>query len=1503
MATNGNFSGLTAAQLVGTIRANNAVPVTLAEQLRGSLRTVASISEREAIPGRKLDNGMIVYVEGTNTFYTYRGGTRSEDTGIMTGGVWSTFSSGSGGSTSGAGLREWDDVTDYAANDVVIYDGGFFFASSAIATSGTCSVGTHTSRGDCTDAGGTFTGTANANPETTNAPWTRIHLDNVEHWDGGELRKNDGSTYTVSELLTAQDNARGHLGGNSTESIDGFMSSEDKTQLNDLPETWVSGTTYSPTDQVSFSGKVYTQIAENDSSSTTDPSATASIWRQTGIVPSYIQSSTGTVVTMGDSRTTVPNFNIASATTTAAGVMSATDKSKLDDQVVSWDSSTSYSTGDLVAYEGAIYKSVSTASQSNHQPDTDQGTCSVSNSTTRGACNTAGGDFVPIWEEIGVVDLTTVTTNNTVTVRSSTGLNAVISAANLSNAGAMTQDDVSQLDSLPQEWSSSNSVDYEVGDQVSFEGKLYSVLTAHTSDSGSTPTTSTDPENFVVLSSTGISLGTVDVDSVSISTTDSADAVELPAALTTAAGVMTAADKTALDTLVSTIGEKWDTTSVATAYSSTTTYNLNDKVSFDGVVYISISTATHSDNEPSSTSTFWTEMIEFLQSRDLGVFTSDPTNLRDGQVWYNSVEDLVKYFTLDTTQPTDQTSCEAADNGVWDGTNCSGAGETSIVAHTATEFETTSISQPDTGVRARVVINDASIPTGGGIAGKSALLTFNDNSGNAISVFSGVAGASLGVFTHTTGNDNLSRWTIGGLSVGGSASSVIGVAVGMATEITAGNGVTGRPGFVWNINAEVDPNNQSALIFSRTDSEDDINVVVTDLFELDGIAFSNFSPSWTTNQTGLGTSSNPDLHLAVAGQRIITGSLSTFTPSIAMGRQAYIYLGADYITTDSDNVGETELDPEEHTQWTNITSSTGTGGTSSGISLATADSLYYRQDAADGRFLQTEVNNVVSGESTYVDGINTLAEDAVKFSSFITKNDVTTTETAVIFDIRTGLEDFVEAFVDIKVPEVTNEIVDIHYAAPDFTPGRLYREHDQVKSANSIWVLHHQYITQVWEQGHSYEELELGDLVTSNNQVWRVEREGIGISGNHRGVIEIGFTGTYFVGQSEHDYDNISIAGLGNDAYNNNNAVNFVFGASQGANGTTVITDSNNFYIPLGTGERTAEQVRDAALAALQTNTFTDADGTPTEGSIDTSNGTWAKRGDGGAGEQFFLQFVQDIGHEEPFSDTAITVHNSHIPYWRLSTVSKTSTIDYSYNAQVNILEFSVDSTGSTNSNFQVGRSIAWTSSSANLFGTPDQPDFIGNITQNQNIIGSTDRLIEVQITFGKSALTAAEIAGTINGLSGLSNIRIGDSSLTRSYINDGISGAAAGGAPETDPRDADGNVLFELYTATPSQLPRNWNHLKELVIPTGLILTGDNLQLDSNSGLLGSTVSISSWADYAMGGIFVSETSITGGSVIELTFGGVSIFREIIDSPYTDRIYSTNTSGVLTGLLSTRGA
>ena len=251
MATNGNYDGLTSVDQFGTFKSDSDVPVTLAEQLRGSLRTVSNLAERDAIPARKLDNGMLIYAEdstlifvsgtaylagdevyfdgkyykvksgqevettetdnpdvnttdwelvgGTGSaptdpnpkYFSYSGGTRNSNTGIMAGGEFGEASLGGGG---GAGIT-FDNKGVYGLGDIVLYAGTNLELYEVTATDG---------------LDGRLTTLTNPESDTTN--WKVLTLSDTVKWDGSGLVDGDGNALTSGFLREAQTQATNNLG-------------------------------------------------------------------------------------------------------------------------------------------------------------------------------------------------------------------------------------------------------------------------------------------------------------------------------------------------------------------------------------------------------------------------------------------------------------------------------------------------------------------------------------------------------------------------------------------------------------------------------------------------------------------------------------------------------------------------------------------------------------------------------------------------------------------------------------------------------------------------------------------------------------------------------------------------------------------------------------------------------------------------------------------------------------------------------------------------------------------------------------------------------------------------------------------------------------------------------------------------------------------------------------------------------------------------------------------
>ena len=1085
MATNGNYSGLTAAQVVGTFKANDNIPVTLAEQLRGSLRTVATVAERDAIPGRKLDNGMIAFVTAVNTHYVYKGGTRNASTGVMTGGNWSTFNSGSSGAVAGAGLREWDSTTDYAINDVVIFDGGFFFATSIITTTGSCSIGSSTNREDCDTAGGVFTGTDNDDPETAGAPWTRITLDFVENWDGRALRNVDGTsivntTANPTALDDAQAVARGSLGGNATESVDGFMSSEDKVHLNDLPETWVSAKTYAEDDQVSHNGKVYSN--ETGTNTTTIPASDTTNWRDIGVDTLVIAPFSDRVAINNDTNTIV----IPGSTETVSGVMSAADKVHLDDIPATYSDSVTYTEGDQVALDGVLYA---------YAFATDHG----------GTDNNPTGVNSERWERLGGVSLTSSTTRNpgSVTITNNVGTDAVIAPVDTNNPGVMAPANLNTLNSLPQQWETGGT--YAIGDQVSFNEKIYVALVVISSAVNNPAFSTSEYELLGANEPTNLSVSshnstTLDIDS------STGTNITIDGATDNLSGLLSAAGNVKLGT-------------IADAWNPTTSYGGDDVVNIFGDIYIAlnssqgsqpntravlltgdggsagtaelraviegVSTAlasfavtssttieeiidglllstnqttaagdytitkidssslstTHNDNSElllfidvlntgftqsgfSATSSLWQKELEYIFSRDINVLDSDPESASDGQVWYNRTEDLVKYFTaIDNTS---ETECLAI-GGTFTAGVCSINGTSDVVSHTATAFLSTSVAQPDTGARARVVINDGASGVNRGVK-----ITLTED-GTAYPWFQGASQPSSLDFISFIGGTSTARLFSGLLVVSNGTLSLAQIASNLASEITEGTAVTNGSGLVWNVDATVDPLNSTALIFANADESLNVEMSFSAIGPVAGLGtIPRFSPNWTTDATDIGVISNPDQHTAVAGQRFIKGSIVCFEPSAVVGDQAYIYLGTSPYTTtaDRDEAGQLGLDPEESTDWSLLTGSGGSVVSGTALTVNSGDNLYYRQTHIDATYA-TIADTLTETEivSTYATIASTLTETEIE--STYAKTADTLTETEINNKFATTADTLTETEIDAKFATLDDTYDRAHIDAID----------------------------------------------------------------------------------------------------------------------------------------------------------------------------------------------------------------------------------------------------------------------------------------------------------------------------------------------------------------------------------------------------------------------------------------------------------------------------------------
>ena len=480
-------------------------------------------------------------------------------------------------------------------------------------------------------------------------------------------------------------------------------------------------------------------------------------------------------------------------------------------------------------------------------------------------------------------------------------------------------------------------------------------------------------------------------------------------------------------------------------------------------------------------------------------------------------------------------------------------------------------------------------------------------------------------------------------------------------------------------------------------------------------------------------------------------------------------------------------------------------------------------------------------------------ESAVQLEDFVEETTLSQTEKPVIWD-TTGGE--ITGKVDRKVPQALVEVFDTYPNAEQFVPGKIYDIHDQVKVGEPIFTLVNQLPFEPWQLGHTYTDSEVHDLVSSNGFIYQVIREGIGITGIKKSVIKIRFVRNDWVGKSSDttsslfSNENLNIPRLGELVYSGSNAKNFVFGTSFATTGTTIITDNNNFYIPTGNGLVDAEDRVDYALAALQAHTFTDTGGTSTENAT-TEDGVWTKE-DSGYGT--LLVWTQTDGAALDFTD--LTVENGHRVYWERTGDTPTASLTPSYANTINVLQFSMPSQYALVDDWFVGQGIAGGIDSATIIGTPDEPEFVGTIIRNSSIGGSTDRDIQLRITFGKATVLAHHLAGTLDTL--LANIRVAKNPVTTLTVQDGHTGQSANEVPENDPVDSNGDSLFTLFTTTPGHLLDYWQHIGFVPVANDLVISNNTLLLDSFEGHIGDGVDVT------------VETSLAG-STLTTSFGELS--------------------------------
>ena len=135
----------------------------------------------------------------------------------------------------------------------------------------------------------------------------------------------------------------------------GLETAADKTLLSTLPAVWVSATIYATGAQRSWQGLIYECIADRQITDTDDPATDSTGWAPlTSSGTTDLAIGTVSTTTVQVTSSTGTNATIPAATTSAAGVLSAADKSYLAAPPRRWIPAV-YADGDQVFYDNKLY--------------------------------------------------------------------------------------------------------------------------------------------------------------------------------------------------------------------------------------------------------------------------------------------------------------------------------------------------------------------------------------------------------------------------------------------------------------------------------------------------------------------------------------------------------------------------------------------------------------------------------------------------------------------------------------------------------------------------------------------------------------------------------------------------------------------------------------------------------------------------------------------------------------------------------------------------------------------------------------------------------------------------------------------------------------------------------------------------------------------------------------------------------------------------------------------
>ena len=308
----------------------------------------------------------------------------------------------------------------------------------------------------------------------------------------------------------------------------------------------------------------------------------------------------------------------------------------------------------------------------------------------------------------------------------------------------------------------------------------------------------------------------------------------------------------------------------------------------------------------------------------------------------------------------------------------------------------------------------------------------------------------------------------------------------------------------------------------------------------------------------------------------------------------------------------------------------------------------------------------------------------------------------------------------------------------------------------------------------------------------------------HSAVIEFGFFGTAFTGQTSGSTDNTTELNMAKNLFSGTTATDIVFGSSTGADEATLTSNGTNLYVPLGTGRKTATEARDAAFIALNADTSTWL-GTSESA---TTTGIWSKNYYGPDHVSLVWHQTVDANLPFPISNNANATKLHYANSVHEYTLSDTTIYLTPRTAALEEYEliFTVaDATIENDADWQIGKVIAGDASSGADVITPD---WYGTIISRYNNQGAAANrwTFQILIQHGVEDLKTAQTnngGNNLNNHSIVSQFRDQISFTQNAYIVDAVTAGdvnqsytAFGPTPVTN-TDLLGPVITEFQTQT----------------------------------------------------------------------------------------------------------